>query len=57
MIPTRDKDYVDKEKTISVFRGSKDIYIYQRPVSYSRQINLKAVIKTKVGGVFGLGAS
>jgi len=28
MIPVSNKDYIDKEKTISVFRGSKDIYLY-----------------------------
>jgi hypothetical protein len=28
MIPTSGKDFVDKKKTISVFRGSKDIYLY-----------------------------
>lgn len=28
MMPVSAKDYVDQKKTISVFRGSKDIYMY-----------------------------
>lgn len=28
LMPTSGKDFVDKNKTISVFRGSKDVYLY-----------------------------
>ena len=39
MIPTNSKDFIDQNKTISVFRGSKDIYLYQKFKTDLREIN------------------
>ena len=40
-----------------MFRGSKEIYLKRRPVTIPKNIDLRAVITTKVGGVFGFGGS
>jgi hypothetical protein len=57
MLPTSGKDFVDKNKTISVFRGSQDIYLYQKPMIISPNTGLTAVIDARVGGLLGLGGS
>ena len=57
MVPVSSKDYMDKDKEISIFRATKDIYILQRTVSIHRQIDLKTVLISKIGGVFGFGGS
>lgn len=31
-VPTSAKDFIDRKKTISIFRGSKDIYLYRAPI-------------------------
>jgi hypothetical protein len=40
LTPVSNKNYVDKEKTISIFRCNEDIYIYKSPMKISREINL-----------------
>ena len=57
MIPTSKKDFLDKNKTISVFRGSKDIYLYQKLNQTSKKINFQAAINSKVGVFFSFGGS
>ena len=57
MVPTSGKDFVDKKKTISVFRGSQDIYLYQKPVTIAPNADLNAAIDVRVGGLLGIGGS
>ncbi len=57
LIPTSGKDFVDQKKTVSVFRGSQDIYLYQKPIIIPSNIDLSTGIDVRVGGLMGLGGS
>jgi hypothetical protein len=57
LLPLNVKDYIDSAKSISIFRGSKEIFLYRPPVSIPIDANLINTIETKVGGLMGLGGT
>ena len=57
LLPVEKKDYFDVNKNISNFRANKEIYLFKKQLVIPQVQELKAVIQTKVGGVFGLGGS
>jgi ubiquitin-protein ligase len=56
VIPTNSSDFLDAKKTISIFRGSKEIYLFRAiiPVPVAEYRNQ---LVCKVGGLMGLGGS
>lgn len=56
-VPTSAKDFIDRKKTISIFRGSKDIYLYRVPIQTPKGLNLSCITDNKIGGLAGFGGS
>lgn len=60
--PKNSKDYVfddkmqDRYAGVSLFRGSRKVYIYQ-PYQFPKPVHLNFQIKQAVGGVFGFGST
>ena len=56
MTPKNVEDWSDVRRGISSFKGTKMIYVY-RPQLQTPPVNLKADIRSEVGGFLGMGTS
>lgn len=54
--PSKENDFVDIKKEISLFRGSTNIYIF-RPIAVFPPRELKFTLESEIGGFFGMGAT